>query len=132
MPAWGRRYAQKKGVRVPPRAAAGTPCGGQVSRIRVLVVDDSVVARRIVVESLADDPQIEVVGTAANGRVALTMVEQLAPDVVTMDMEMPVMDGIDTVRALRRRGDRCRIIMFSLVSAHAVSYTHLRAHETVL
>jgi len=94
-----------------------------VSRIRVLVVDDSVVARRIVVESLADDPQIEVVGTAANGRVALTMVEQLAPDVVTMDMEMPVMDGIDTVRALRRRGDRCRIIMFSLVSAHDAKKT---------
>ena len=94
-----------------------------MSRIRVLVVDDSVVARRIVVESLADDPQIEVVGTAANGRVALTMVEQLAPDVVTMDMEMPVMDGIDTVRALRRRGDRCRIIMFSLVSAHDAKKT---------
>jgi two-component system chemotaxis response regulator CheB len=94
-----------------------------VSRIRVLVVDDSVVARRIVVESLADDPQIEVVGTAANGRVALTMVEQLTPDVVTMDMEMPLMDGIETVRALRRRGDRCRIIMFSLVSAHDAKKT---------
>jgi len=89
-----------------------------VSRIRVLVVDDSVVARRIVVQSLADDPQIEVVGTAANGRIALTLVGQLKPDVVTMDMEMPVMDGIETVRAMRRRGDRCRIIMFSVISAH--------------
>jgi two-component system, chemotaxis family, protein-glutamate methylesterase/glutaminase len=94
-----------------------------VSRIRVLVVDDSVVARRIVVQSLADDPQIEVVGTAANGRVALTLVGQLKPDVVTMDMEMPVMDGIETVRAMRRRGDRCRIIMFSLVSAHDAKKT---------
>ena len=87
-----------------------------MSRIRVLVVDDSVVARRIVVDALAGDPQVEVVGTAANGRIALTMVEQLAPDVVTMDMEMPLMDGIETVRAMRRRGDRCRIIMFTTVS----------------
>ena len=94
-----------------------------MSRIRVLVVDDSVVARRIVVESLAHDPQIEVVGTAANGRVALTMVEQLAPDVVTMDMEMPLMDGIDTVRAMRRRGDRCRVIMFTSVSVRDAKKT---------
>ena len=94
-----------------------------MSRIRVLVVDDSVVARSIVVQSLADDPQIEVVGTAANGRIALTLVGQLKPDVVTMDMEMPVMDGIETVRAMRRRGDRCRIIMFSLVSAHDAKKT---------
>jgi two-component system chemotaxis response regulator CheB len=94
-----------------------------VSRIRVLVVDDSFVARRIVVESLADDPQIEVVGTAANGRVALTMVEQLAPDVVTMDMEMPLMDGIETVRAMRRRGDRCRVIMFTSVSVRDAKKT---------
>ena len=88
-----------------------------MSRIRVLVVDDSAVARRIVVESLSRDPQIDVVGTAGNGRVALTMVEQLAPEVVTMDMEMPLMDGIETVRAMRRRGDRCRIIMFTRFSA---------------
>ena len=94
-----------------------------VSRIRVLVVDDSVVARRIVVQALADDPQIEVVGTAANGRIALTMVEQLAPDVVTMDMEMPFMDGIETVRAMRRRGERCRIIMFTAVSVRDATKT---------
>ena len=97
-------------------AAGRLSVGGHVSRIRVLVVDDSVVARRIVMQALANDPQIEVVGTAANGRIALAMVKELAPDVVTMDMEMPVMDGIDAVRAMRRRGDRCRIIMFTAVS----------------
>jgi two-component system, chemotaxis family, protein-glutamate methylesterase/glutaminase len=94
-----------------------------VSRIRVLVVDDSVVVRRVVVESLSHDPGIDVVGTAANGRVALTMVERLAPDVVTMDMEMPLMDGIDAVRAMRRRGDRCRVIMFTRFSAHDAKRT---------
>ena len=94
-----------------------------MSRIRVLVVDDSAIARRITRESLAGDPQIEVVGTAANGRIALTMVKELAPDVVTMDMEMPVMDGIETVRAMRRRGDRCRIIMFTTVSVRDAKKT---------
>ena len=94
-----------------------------MSRIRVLVVDDSVVARRVVVESLSHDPGIDVVGTAANGRIALTMVERLAPDVVTMDMEMPLMDGIDAVRAMRRRGDRCRVIMFTRFSAHDAKRT---------
>jgi len=94
-----------------------------VSQIRVLVVDDSAVARRIMQESLQSDPQIDVVGTAANGRIALTMVKDLAPDVVTMDMEMPVMDGIETVRAMRRRGDRCRIIMFTTVSARDAKRT---------
>jgi len=89
----------------------------------VLVVDDSVVVRRLVVQSLAVDPQIEVVGTAANGRIALPMVEELAPDVVTMDMEMPIMDGSETVRAMRRRGDRCRIIMFTSVSVRDAKRT---------
>ena len=72
-----------------------------MSRIRVLVVDDSVVVRRLVTDALAGDPAIDVVGTAANGQIALTKVEQLAPDLVTMDIEMPVMDGIEAVRALR-------------------------------
>ena len=94
-----------------------------MSRIRVLVVDDSAVARRMVVQSLADDPQIDVIGTAANGRIALTMIEQLSPDVVTMDLEMPLMDGIETVRAMRRRGDRCRVIMFTKFSAQDAKRT---------
>ena len=94
-----------------------------MSRIRVLVVDDSAVARRMVVQALADDPQIDVIGTAANGRIALTMIEQLSPDVVTMDLEMPLMDGIETVRAMRRRGDRCRVIMFTKFSAHDAKRT---------
>ena len=51
--------------------------------VRVLVVDDSVVIRRLVSETLGRDPRVEVVGTAANGRLALARVEQLAPDIVT-------------------------------------------------
>lgn len=87
-----------------------------MARIRVLVVDDSVVVRRLVTDALSSDPAIDVVGVAANGQIALTKIEQLAPDVVTMDIEMPVMDGIETVRALRRSGHKMPIIMFSTLT----------------
>jgi two-component system, chemotaxis family, protein-glutamate methylesterase/glutaminase len=94
-----------------------------VSRIRVLVVDDSVVVRRLVADALAGDPAIDVVGTAANGQIAQTKVEQLAPDLVTMDIEMPVMDGIEAVRTLRRSGSRLPIIMFSTLTERGASAT---------
>ncbi len=84
--------------------------------IRVLVVDDSVVIRRLVTDLLQDDPDIEVVGTAVNGRAALYKVESLKPDLITMDIEMPEMDGIEAVRTLRASGCRLPIIMFSTMT----------------
>lgn len=87
-----------------------------MSPITVLVVDDSVVVRRLVTDALTSDPEIEVVGVAANGQIAVSKVAQLDPDVVTMDIEMPVMSGIEAVRALRRDGRRMPIIMFSTLS----------------
>jgi len=94
-----------------------------VARIRVLVVDDSVVVRRLVTDALSSDPAIDVVGVAANGQIALTKVEQFAPDLVTMDIEMPVMDGIETVRALRRAGHTMPIIMFSTLTERGAAAT---------
>jgi two-component system chemotaxis response regulator CheB len=87
-----------------------------VSPIAVLVVDDSVVVRRLVSDALASDPEIEVVGVAANGQIAVGKVAQLKPDVVTMDIEMPVMNGIEAVRALRLAGHTMPIIMFSTLT----------------
>lgn len=87
-----------------------------MTRIRVLVVDDSVVIRKIVSDLLAGDPAIEVVGTAVNGRVAVQKLAQLQPDLVTMDIEMPEMDGIECVRAIRATGSRIPIIMFSTLT----------------
>lgn len=87
-----------------------------MSRIRVLIVDDAVVVRRLVSDALADDPDIEVVGTAANGRIALQKIPQVNPDVVTMDVEMPEMNGIETVRALRPIYPRLPVIMFSTLT----------------
>ncbi len=71
--------------------------------ISVLVVDDSVVIRRLITDALGEDPEIRVVGTAPNGRVALTKIDQLRPDLVTLDIEMPVMNGLETLRAIRSR-----------------------------
>lgn len=91
--------------------------------ISVMVVDDSVVVRRLIVDALGGLPDIRVVGTAANGRIALGKLAQLAPDVVTMDIEMPELDGISTVRELRRTDRDLPVIMFSTLSAAGAAAT---------
>jgi two-component system, chemotaxis family, protein-glutamate methylesterase/glutaminase len=65
-----------------------------VEPIGVLVVDDSAVVRRIVTSILSEDPGIRVVGTAASGKSALEQIGRLAPDILTLDIEMPEMDGL--------------------------------------
>ncbi|MFO0690618.1 MAG: chemotaxis response regulator protein-glutamate methylesterase [Myxococcota bacterium] len=84
-----------------------------MERIRVLVVDDSTVVRRIVTKVLGDDPRIEVVGAVVNGKVALEKLESLRPDLLTLDLEMPVMGGLETLAALRARGIKLPVIVFS-------------------
>jgi len=72
-------------------------------RVRVLVVDDSALMRKLIPNILARDPQIEVVGTAMDGAFALKKIEELRPDVLTLDLEMPRMDGMETLRMIMRR-----------------------------
>ncbi len=82
-------------------------------KIRVLVVDDAAVVRRIVGDLLSSDPEIEVVGTAPHGRAALASLSTLAPDLITLDLEMPEMDGLETLVALRRLYPALPVIMLS-------------------
>jgi len=91
--------------------------------ISVLVVDDSVVVRRLIVDALASEPDIQVVGTAANGRIALTKIEQLNPDVITLDIEMPELDGMGTLRELRKKHRALPVIMFSTLSVAGATAT---------
>ncbi len=69
--------------------------------VRVLVVDDSAFMRKAISQALACDPSIEVVGTACNGQDGLDKAKKLAPDVVTLDIEMPVMDGMAALIRIR-------------------------------
>ncbi|HXG22595.1 MAG TPA: chemotaxis response regulator protein-glutamate methylesterase [Methylomirabilota bacterium] len=92
-------------------------------KIRVLVVDDSVVIRKIVTDALGADPDIEVVGVAANGRIALAKLPHLNPDLVTLDIEMPEMDGLQTLAALRKAQVKLPVIMFSTLTQRGASAT---------
>lgn len=85
-------------------------------RVRVLVVDDSVVIRRLVTHALDEDKTLEVVGTAPDGAIGLARVLQFNPDVVTLDIEMPQMDGLEMLRRLRQTHKDVRVIMFSTLT----------------
>jgi two-component system, chemotaxis family, protein-glutamate methylesterase/glutaminase len=91
--------------------------------IKVLVVDDSVVVRRLVTRVLEEDPGIEVVGAAANGKIALAKIAQLEPDVVTLDIEMPELDGLATLAELRPRWPRLPVVMFSTLTERGAEAT---------
>jgi two-component system chemotaxis response regulator CheB len=90
---------------------------------RVLVVDDSVVARRLVSKAIAADGTVEVAGTATDGRAALTQIERLRPDAVTLDLDMPVMDGLETVEAIRERWPHLPVIMVSTYTRRGAQVT---------
>ena len=87
-----------------------------VRKTRVLVVDDSVAMRRIISDVISGDAELEVAGYAANGQIALSLLEQVSPDVVTLDIEMPVMDGLATLKAMRSKHCNVPVIMFSTLT----------------
>lgn len=86
------------------------------SKVRVLVIDDSALMRKLIPGILGRDAQIEVIGTAMDGSFGLKKIEELKPDVVTLDLEMPRMDGMETLREITRKY-RVPVVV---VSAHSV------------
>ncbi|MBN4053207.1 chemotaxis response regulator protein-glutamate methylesterase [bacterium AH-315-L15] len=103
--------------------------------IRVLIVDDAIVVRRAVTEILERDLEISVVGTAADGKIALQKIVQLNPDVLVLDIEMPVCDGFEVLRELRRTHSRIWTVMFSTLTQRGAGQTiealSLGAHDYV-
>jgi two-component system, chemotaxis family, protein-glutamate methylesterase/glutaminase len=81
------------------------------SPLKVLVVDDSAVSRRLLATVLDGDPELQVVGEARDGREAMRMAEQLRPDVITMDIHMPDMDGFETTRRIMESSPRPIVIV---------------------
>jgi two-component system chemotaxis response regulator CheB len=90
---------------------------------RILLVDDSSVVRRVLTDVISSDPQLEVAGTASNGKIALERIPQLKPDLVILDIEMPEMDGLATLAALRKKYARLPVIMFSTLTHRGASAT---------
>lgn len=94
-----------------------------MTRIRVLVVDDSVVARRVISEVLNEDVDIEVAAVAANGRIALAKLAQVNPDLVLLDLDMPVMDGLTTLDEIRSSDAELPVLMFSAFTERGAEAT---------
>ena len=85
----------------------------QTGKIRVLIVDDSQTMQWMLHRILSGNPEIEVVGCARDGREALAKIPDLLPDVVTLDVRLPEMDGLETLRLIRERNREIRVIMCS-------------------
>src|SRR5690554_2155065 len=81
--------------------------------IRVLIVDDSVFMRKILKDILDEDPEIEVVGIAKNGKEALEVARWVTPDVITLDVEMPIMNGLECLKFLLEQGSYAIVMLSS-------------------
>jgi len=91
-------------------------------QVRVLVVDDSALIRKIITGLLENDPEIKVIGTADNGESAIEMNNSLAPDVITMDIEMPVLDGLTALQRIIATNPK-PVIMLSAHTRHGAEAT---------
>ncbi len=92
-------------------------------RIRILIVDDSAVMRSLLRAVVSIDARLEVAGTAADGASALNLLQTSQPDIILLDVEMPVMDGLETLRALRQRWSRIPVIMCSSLTQRGAKVT---------
>lgn len=92
-------------------------------KARVLIVDDSVTVRRLLTDILSAEPDIEVVGAAASASLALTKLQQTTPDLVTLDIEMPGMNGLELLVEIRKNSPKLPVIMFSSFTQRGAATT---------
>ncbi|GAK49687.1 response regulator receiver modulated CheB methylesterase [Candidatus Moduliflexus flocculans] len=92
-------------------------------KIKVLIVDDAIVVRILVGNALSKEPDIDFVGKAENGKIALEKIEELKPDVVLLDIEMPEMNGLEVLKVLRDKGMPTKVIMFSTYTTVGAKHT---------
>ncbi|MBH23056.1 MAG: chemotaxis response regulator protein-glutamate methylesterase [Myxococcales bacterium] len=98
-----------------------------MAMIRPLIVDDSVVVRQVLTRLLSDSPEIEVVGSAANGQIGLRKLEALSPNVVILDIHMPIMNGLEMLEQLRVERPDIPVLLFcSLDECHEVAAEAMR------
>jgi two-component system chemotaxis response regulator CheB len=93
------------------------------AKVRVLVVDDSVVVRLLVAQALHANPALELAGVANNGAHAIAKVDELDPDVVVLDVEMPEMDGLTALKAIRAKHPKLPVVMFSTLTSRGATAT---------
>lgn len=90
--------------------------------IKVMIVDDSALIRKLLTDILEADKEIQVVGTARNGKEALDKINTLKPDIITLDVEMPVMDGLTTLKHIVSQ-HKIPVIMISSLTQHGANLT---------
>jgi two-component system chemotaxis response regulator CheB len=94
-----------------------------VRKIKVLLADDAIVVRRVLSETLSQDPALELLQPASTGRAAVQRVEQSDPDIVILDVEMPDMNGLEALAAIRKQHPKLPVIMFSSLTRKGASAT---------
>ncbi len=92
-------------------------------KIRVVIVDDSTPIRKMLSAAIGSDPRFEVVGQAANGTEGLSVIAAMKPDAVTLDVEMPDMNGLEMLTALRKQDKNVVVIMFSTLTERGAAIT---------
>lgn len=91
--------------------------------LRVLVVDDTIMYRKVVGDILTGIPGVDVVGTANNGKIALSRIASLKPDLITLDVEMPLMDGLETLQEIKKSYPELGVIMLSTLTKRGSDIT---------
>ncbi len=94
-----------------------------MGRLKVLLVDDSAIYRKSIRSALEVADWIEIAGTAENGRVALEKMAEIGPDLLILDMEMPEMSGLETLKEMKRRNIKCPTLVFSSISKKGAEIT---------